>query len=159
MKKVLLCILFLPFVGYSQTCNKEDFYSLIDRADLIIVGKIKKVNPSMGYWSGITLNLQVVKYEVIDKIYGNYQKKELLVAHPIFYNTTSVDPKEPQLLAKVFSTGNKIILFLEKKHVEVKYLGRKIKADFQTWDGDCGAVPLQPNIVEEIKEKIKTKVE
>ena len=123
IKSLVLVLALLP-QSLPPVCDEETSRAIAQRAEMVVVAKVIKVEQPLGLWSGYHSFGQHVKYEIEEVIKGKLAEREIYVAHGIWKNTVTVDTEQPQLSPKLFVKGNRFILFLVTENKSNGYLTR-----------------------------------
>lgn len=115
IKSLMLVLALLP-QSLTPGCDEETSKVLAQRAEIVVVAKIIKVEPPLGLWSGFHPIGQHVKYEIEEVIKGKLAEREIYVAHGIVKNSPTADTEQARLSPKVFAKGNRFVLFLVTEH-------------------------------------------
>lgn len=123
IKSLMLVLALLP-QSLTPVCDEETCKALAQRAEIVVVAKVIKVEPPLGLWSGYHAFGQHVKYEIEEVIKGKLDEREVYVAHGIWKNTSTVDTEQARLSPKLFVKGNRFVLFLVTENKSNGYLTR-----------------------------------
>lgn len=112
--KLFLTILLLPgLVLPSMQSDKQKWLTLAANVDLVLVGEVKHVGPTPGFWSGYLVATQRVRFKVVKTLKGNLTAAEVEVEYYLVKNDDLVDNGLPRLSPKIFEKGNQLVLFLK----------------------------------------------
>ena len=105
----------------------------VEKADLIVVGRITAVGPPPPAWSGMFAAWQRVDYRIMRWL-KKPDKEEVRDTIPVFHlvvaGAPTADPASPRLNPRIFRPGAELILFL-----------REVNDRYEVFDEHLGAMP------------------
>ena len=117
MKPFVLCagILILAMGGCSQNDQDMSILEGLKSHDCVLRARVVEVGVSPGYWSGLIVAVQKVKYEIIDVYKGQdlIDGKQVWVSH-VLVGGGPVEDDTPRLCPRLFVPGIEVVLFIRK---------------------------------------------
>lgn len=88
------------------------------RAELVIVARPTRLQPSPKVWSGTLATFQGVEYQVtrVVKGAGIEPTQSIVVLHPLVAKSATADPDVPQLRASAFDTNKTYVVFIRREN-------------------------------------------
>lgn len=88
------------------------------RAELVIVARPTRLQPSPKVWSGTLATFQGVEYQVtrVIKGVGIEPTQSIVVMHPLVAKSATADPDVAQLRASAFDTTKTYVVFLRREN-------------------------------------------
>ncbi|MEZ5421911.1 MAG: hypothetical protein R2682_02295 [Pyrinomonadaceae bacterium] len=114
MKLLAILLLALTATAFSQDVSEKDVTKVAEAADVIAIGEVSCVGEPPNVWSGTVLSAQKVRYRVVSILKGTISTAYIDVAHYVVNNSETADTKVPRLDRKLFTSGNRLILFLKE---------------------------------------------
>lgn len=89
--------------------------ALLRRADLVFAGRVRRIGPPPGEYSGAATALQEVRYDVLRVFKGQVDgdARRAAVAHPIIALSATASRRAPRLSEAMFTRGNELLVFAQ----------------------------------------------
>ena len=150
---LIISLLFFSNTLRSQVLN-EHVHRNIGQAKIIVVAEILEIGKEPGYWSGLFLATQTVRYHIIETLKGRVPGREIIVRHLVVHNSETADPSLPRLNPCLFSKNHKVILFLSEIPIKERDPGL-LQAKYETFDEHFGVIPDIPDAIKNIAKALQ----
>jgi len=106
-------MLSLTMTGCAGDVKGLDILKAVKSHDVVVRAKVVEVGPSDGFWSGIFVSRQDVKYDVLEVYKGpkDLAGKQITVSHALVGGGPTEDTT-PRLKPWLFKPSTEVVLFL-----------------------------------------------
>jgi hypothetical protein len=140
----------------SQKCTSQRLQSLTLNNPIVVTAQLVGTESTMGSayelfrpWCGLTLTSENAYYHVTSVLKGDVPDADIVVEHPICWDTITVDGYQAELSSKLFQPGNVLLLFLGPPFQNgQKQVASPYKAIYGDQDEDCGAIDANDEVAQ-----------
>ena len=153
MINILLAMLLAVYPPQGK-CEGAGLQRLAEKAQVIVVAEIEEVGPppQVSAWSGLLAVRQGVKYRVRSVLRGQTTEDVMWVSFYLIHGSRTVSRDVPELSPKLFEKTKVHMLFLQPaKQPAAIEAGAAPASSYSAIDANCGAIPAETGLVEEVR--------
>lgn len=132
----------------SERCSRARLAELARQSPIVITAEVLGTEDSTGKsesffrpWCGLTFTTEDAYYHAMERIKGEMLDEQILVEHPICWDTVTIAGYSPTLSPDLFKEGNILLLFLKPgSSQEGRQPPSPYESVYEAVDENCGAV-------------------
>lgn len=136
-----------------EQCDRNRLVALAQKSPIVVKAEVMGTEETMPAdnsldmtlhyrpWCGLVFTTEDAYYKVVDVLKGNLPDSQIVVEHPICWDTITVEAYTPMLSPELFRIGNVLLLFLKPgSHQPQRSIPVPFKSVYEALNENCGAV-------------------